>query len=258
MLRDASEVLDRLLEGGRSTVAGRLAGALRSIGRDRIADEIVKTMRTAGYDVRERDPFETQIPAILPARESSPYGNRIRLMWQEMRETIIHRFPAAPGIPKDTRATLKRIEDISVADAYHSLSIEGYRVTPELIERVRSGPWNPDGDVNDREHRNALAARGYWQAYQAVRESVTSILDGKNSGTVVDEDHRDWYREMFAHRKRVIANINGVLGLAIDKITPCRSNRKHNWRLLDQFVKMDWPLARQRARRTSLIKWKSL
>ena len=100
MLRDASEVLDRLLEGGRSTVAGRLAGALRSIGRDRIADEIVKTMRTAGYDVRERDPFETQIPAILPARESSPYGNRIRLMWQEMRETIIHRFPAAPAFRK--------------------------------------------------------------------------------------------------------------------------------------------------------------
>lgn len=112
--------------------------------------------------------------------------------------------------------------------------------------------------MNDREHRNALAARGYWQAYQAVRESVTSILDGKNSGTVVDEDHRDWYREMFAHRKRVIANINGVLGLAIDKSTFDRSNRKHNWRLLDQFVKMDWPLARQRARRTSLIKWKSL
>ena len=98
MLRDASEVLDRLLEGGRSTVAGRLAGALRNIGRDRIADEIVKTMRTAGYDVRERDPFETQIPAIMHARESSPYGNRIRLLGKAMRETTIHLLPAAPAL----------------------------------------------------------------------------------------------------------------------------------------------------------------
>jgi fido (protein-threonine AMPylation protein) len=198
MVRDASEVLDRLLEGGHSTIAGRLAGAFRNIGRERIADDIINTMRTAGYDVRENDPFETQIPVILPAREQSPYVNRIRLMWQEMREQIIKRFPKAPGQPKDIKAYLKHVEDVYVSDAYHSLSIEGYRVSPELIERVRSGNWNPDEDENDREHRNALAARGYWQAYQAMRESVGKILQGNDPGTVVDDDHRIWYREMFA------------------------------------------------------------
>ncbi|MET0105775.1 MAG: Fic family protein [Sedimenticola sp.] len=198
MVRDASEVLDQLLEGGHSTIAGRLAGAFRNIGRDRIADEIIETMRTAGYDSRESDPFETQIPLILPARAESPYVNRIRLMWQEMREPIIDRFPAAPGLPTDIKAYLKRVEDVYVTDAYHSLSIEGYRVSPELIERVRSGTWNPDDDENDREHRNALAARGYWQAYQAVRKSIDKVLDGNNPGAVVDDDHRTWYREMFA------------------------------------------------------------
>ena len=197
MVRDASEVLDRLLEGGHSTIAGRLAGAFRNIGRERIADDITNTMRAAGYDVRENDPFETQIPVILPAREQSPYVNRIRLMWQEMREQIIDRFPKAPGQPKDIKAYLKHVEDVYVSDAYHSLSIEGYRVSPELIERVRSGNWNPDEDENDREHSNALAARGYWQAYQAVRESVGKVLQGNNPGTVVDDDHRIWYREMF-------------------------------------------------------------
>lgn len=198
MVRDASEVLGRLLEGGHSTIAGRLAGAFRNIGRDRIADEIVKTMRTAGYDVRESDPFEKQIPAILPAREQSPYVNRIRLMWQEMREPIIRRFPAAPGLPKDTKVYLKRVEDIYVTDAYHSLSIEGYRVSPELIDRVRSGTWRPDENKNDRDRRNAMAARGYWQAYQTVRESLTSILNGDNPGKTADDNHRTWYREMFA------------------------------------------------------------
>ncbi len=198
LVRDASEVLDRLLEGGHSTIAGRLAGAFRNIGGDRIADDIVKTMRAAGYTIRESDPFETQTPVILSARAESPYVNRIRLMWQEMQGPIIDRFPAAPGLPKETKAYLKRVEDIYVTDAYHSLSIEGYRVSLELIERVRSGNWNPDDDENDREHRNALAARGYWQAYQAVRDSIDKVLHGDNPGTVADDDHRNWYREMFA------------------------------------------------------------
>src|ERR687892_2485612 len=64
-IRDASEVLDRLLEGGHSKIAGRLAGAFRNIGRDRIADDIVNTMRAAGYDVREEDPFATSIDLVL-------------------------------------------------------------------------------------------------------------------------------------------------------------------------------------------------
>ena len=40
MIRDASRLLARLLEGGHSTIAGRLAGAFRNNGRDAIADEI--------------------------------------------------------------------------------------------------------------------------------------------------------------------------------------------------------------------------
>ncbi|MEE8415820.1 MAG: Fic family protein [Desulfobacterales bacterium] len=197
MVRDASDVLALLLEGGRTTVAGRLAGAFRNIGRDRIADDIVKTMQTADYDIREKDPFEDTINLILPSRKQSPYVNRIRLMWQQMREPILKQFPAAPGRPSDTAAYLKEVDDIYVTDAYHSLSIEGYRVNSELIERVRDGEWNPDKNENDREQHNALAARGYWQAYQAVRESVHKVLEGDNPGAVGDDDHGDWYREMF-------------------------------------------------------------
>ena len=197
MVRNASDVLALLLEEGRTTVAGRLAGAFRNIGRDRIADDIVKTMKTADYDVREKDPFEENINLILPAREQSPYVNRIRLLWQQMRERILKQFPAAPGLPSNIDAYLKAADDIYVTDAYHSLSIEGYRVSPELIERVRSGEWNPDENGDDREHRNALAARGYWQAYQAVRESVRKVLEGDSLAAVADNDHGDWYREMF-------------------------------------------------------------
>jgi len=198
MIRDASGILARLLEGGHSTIAGRLAGAFRNSGRERIANDITKTMSAAGYDVRENDPFTDKPSLALPARETSPYVNRIRLLWQKMREPVISRFPKAPGLPRNISAYMKRVDDAYVTDAYHSLSIEGYRVTPELIELVRSGAWNPETNEEDRQQRNAMAARGYWQAYQAVQKSIGRVLKGENPGTVAEEDHRTWYREMFA------------------------------------------------------------
>jgi len=198
MIRDASGLLARLLEGGHSVIAGRLAGAFRNIGRDRIADDIVKTMSAAGYDVRESDPFADKPSFVFAARETSPYVNRIRLLWQKMREPVMDRFPEAPGLPQNIEAYMKRVDDAYVTDAYHSLSIEGYRVTRELIERVRSGGWNPDTNEGDREQRNAMAARGYWLAYQAVQESVRRVLRQENPGLVADEDHGTWYRELFA------------------------------------------------------------
>ena len=197
-IADASDVVRRLLEGGHSAIAGRLAAAFRNIGRERIANDIVSAMKAAGYEIREQDPFEDRVELRLPRRELSPYAGRIRLMWQQMREPVIANFPNAPGRPNDIDGYLKRVDDVYVTDAYHSLSIEGYRVSVELIERVRSGNWNPDVNERDREHAEALAARGYWQAFQAVKKSVRSVLGNKNPGTVADEDHGGWYREMFA------------------------------------------------------------
>ena len=198
LVPDASDLLRRLLDGGHSTVAGRLAAAFRGIGRERIANEIVETMRTAGFTVRERDPFDAPAPALSLRWDVSPLVQRIRLMWGAMRGPVLDRFPAPPGRRSDIDAVLEGIEEVYVTDAWHSLSIEGYRVSPALIERVRGGAWNPDRNEEDRAHRDALAARGYWQAYQAVRGSVRRVAEGENPGTVAEEDHRIWYREMFA------------------------------------------------------------
>lgn len=197
-LRDASSLLRRLLEGGHSTIAGRLAGAFRNCGRERIADDIAKTMIAAGYEIRESDPFADKPGLFFSARETSPYVHRIQLMWQKMRDPVLEVFPQAPGRPRAVQAYLKRAKDAYLTDAYHSLSIEGYQVSRELIERVRSGAWNPDADPLDREQRNAMAARGYWQAYQAVLGSIRKVLQGKNAGEVADHDHGAWYRELFA------------------------------------------------------------
>jgi hypothetical protein len=198
MIRDASGLLARLLDRGHTVIAGRLAGAFRNIGRDSIADDIVKTMSAAGYAVRENDPFTDKPSLVIRTRETSPYVNRIRLLWQKMRDPVIERFPKAPGPPRNIETYMKRVNDAYVTDAYHSLSIEGYRVTRDLIERVRSGTWNPESNEDDRGQRNAMAARGYWLAFQAIQISVGKVLRGENPGQVADEDHGTWYRELFA------------------------------------------------------------
>jgi len=197
IIRDASEVLNHLLKGGHSTIAGRLAGAFRNIGRTRIAHDILEGMRAAGYTVRENDPFNEKSSVTFSIIERSPYVNRIRLMWEKMRQPIIDLFPQSPGLPDDVDAYMKQVSDNYVYDAYNSLSLEGYRVSTELIERVRSGEWRPGLNENDRKDKDAMAARGYWFAYQAVQKSIINILKGANPGEVADKEHGIWYREMF-------------------------------------------------------------
>lgn len=196
-IRDASDVLRRLLDGGHSFVAGRLAGAFRRIGRGDIADEILATMKAAGYDVREKDPFapEQVLGGIRP--QVTPIIGRIEAMWKFMRGAIVEEFPSSPGLPEDRDAYMQFVDELYQSDAYHSLSIEGYSVTAELIERVRSGGWNPTEHDGDRRDRDALAARGYWQAFQSVKKTVAATLAGGNPGTLTRTAHHEWYRELF-------------------------------------------------------------
>jgi len=198
LVGDASDLLPGLLAGGHGTVAGRLAAAFHDVGRDGVANEIVETMRAADFGIRESNPFATVPPARPFQRDVAPVVRRLHLIADAMRGRVLDRFPRPPGRPADVEVVLARIEDLYVTDAYHSLSIEGYHVSPALIARVRSGGWNPERHAADRAHRDALAARGYWQAYQAVCDSVRRAVAGEPPGAVAEADHRTWYRELFA------------------------------------------------------------
>ncbi len=63
-------------------------------------------------------------------------------------------------------------------DGWHSLIF----VRIALIERVKSGNWVVRGNEEDKQQRDTLAARGYWQAFQAVKNSMQKIFDGENAG----------------------------------------------------------------------------
>ena len=201
---DVGGVAGRLLSGGHSKVAGRLAGAFRHVGRQDIADGVRNAMLGTGHRYRETNPFLPEPTETWSAttrqRSTSPLTFRLQALWELAREPILTALPRAPGLPTDDSGRARYLEDTDSAygeDAYHSLSIEGYRVTPELIERVQGGAWAPEGGAEDRQQRDALAARGYWQAYQAVRRAVGKILHGVDAAELFRRAHRNWYFQLF-------------------------------------------------------------
>lgn len=195
-LVDETELLQLLLDGSHSVIAGRLAGALRALGRHDAATAIVATMRSADYVVQEVSPFDAPVSPLPGGRAESPYVQRLRMTWAQMRDAVIQAFPAPGAMPVDAAQALDDVEARYVADAYHSLSIEGYRVTPELIERVRAGHWDPDGA--DREQRDAMAARGYFEAHKQVKECIGGCLEAQGRVSGLRDALGSWYRALFS------------------------------------------------------------
>jgi len=195
LIKESSELLAPLLKGDHSVIAGRLAGGLRSIGKTVLADEISRTMQSAGYVVRETNPFNSPCP--YSPTDISPSAHRLHYMWHTMRSHVLEEFPPPPsGLNKNLY--LKQLEENYSSDAYHSLSIEGFHVNKHLIERVRDGHWNPELNREDAALRDALAARGYWQAFQEVENSIDHILKGANAVSIVERDHKVWFQKLFA------------------------------------------------------------
>jgi Fic family protein len=168
-------------------------------------------MKVADFVPRETDPFDTSRSIASIPTFSSPLVARLHALWAAHRKTVDDLFPPPPGLPKDRNAYLKAVDEIYKHDAYHSLSIEGYQVSPALIERVRGGQWGSTAKDNEQT-RDALAAKGYWLAFEQVKTDVAKVLDGADPGKVGAEAHRTWFRALF--QPFVAAGIIGAASLA--------------------------------------------
>ena len=186
MVRDVTAITAAAIEGGHSTRAGR------------VADSLLATMRQIGYDVTEENPFEENIR--IPSTTVSPYASRIRLMWRKMRQIVISLKESAGIAPREVNLpeVLSNMDATYIKDSYNSLSIEGYKVTEDLLERVRSGEWDPKKDARDKEQKDALAARGYYQAYQTLRTAISDTLTaGSDAAKMYIQGHQSWHFQLF-------------------------------------------------------------
>ena len=105
------------------------------------------------------------LPAAATAHRRTHAGD----VGVDARRASWRSFPKRPDLPKDREAYLRFVDEIYRAMPTIRCRSRDTRVTPELIERVRAGNWDPDHHDDDRQSRDALAARGYWQAFQAVK-----------------------------------------------------------------------------------------
>ena len=200
LIRDPAPLLHFLLKHGQTTIAGYLIGAYRHMGLETMAQKILDVMEAAGHKIRVENPFKKPV-VVLPIRTRSPYVHRLQTMWSHYRVPIIEHFPKAPGLPQNIETYLSTVDENYVNDAYNSLSIEGYQVSPTLIERIHEGSWNPE-DPSDTHQRDALAAKGYRAAFEAVRSSLRRVLKGDNPGLIVKEDLSHWYTALFSPNVR--------------------------------------------------------
>ena len=185
---------------------------MRHLGLPESATRLEADLLAAGIAIKPQDPFAE--PAWLPvgAVLPSPYAGRIEAMWSRMRPDVLAHFPSPPRSMPDQVRYLRRVNEIYTHDAYHSLSIEGYQVTPELIQRIADGAWSPTENPEDQGQINAMAAKGYRAAFNQVLSSLGDVLRGRSPGKVVDRNLQNWYRALFS--PSVQANILPASALA--------------------------------------------
>ena len=194
------------------TSAGRLIGALQHLGLKPAAERIQSDLLAAGLTPTVDNPFTAPARLRAGAALPSPYAGRVESMWKELRSVVLANFPKPPQTMPERENYLQRVDNIYTYDAYHSLSIEGYQVTPELIQRISDGAWNPSGSATDQEQVNAMAAKGYRTAFNEVIKSLKATWQRKAPGKIIERDLQKWYRALFS--PSVQANIIPASALA--------------------------------------------
>lgn len=197
VIPSTSDLLRILIQYNFKNAAERIVGAYRALGDSKRADELKEGLLDAGFSLVEKNPFKPDAIHVSELRYKSPYVGRIHTMWDRFRQVIIDNFPSPPGIPKNKKEYLNQVAGKYSQDAYNSLSIEGYHVNKELIEQVMQAKWSPDDNPKDREQRDVLAARGYYEAHLAVKSSLEKILKGDSPGEIAENELSKWYQKLF-------------------------------------------------------------
>ena len=195
------KLTDALMHSTNMASAGRLIGAYNVLKMRAESKKLETILAGVFGNIKIEDPFLVAPIILNEKRKEAASANRIRIMWQEMRPDIISFFEMHESefdfYSRPLDETLGMINELYVRDAYNSLSIEGYKVTPELIKRVSSGDWSPETIEQDKEAKDALAARGYFDAFNSVKNSITEAYKKEDLNYLIDVGITQWYTALF-------------------------------------------------------------
>jgi len=174
----AAELASGIIEADNEAGSMRILGGLETLGFKEKADQVRGLIALTGWK-KATNPFPDDQPLLSSSLiPKSPSADRIRLLWEQLRPMVLEHFPSSAG-KTDAKSYLDKAHHLYQYDAYHSLSIEGFQVTPEL-----------------NEENNRLAAKGYSMAHEAVLQSIGKIFDGEAPGKTVGSDLPYWYSEL--------------------------------------------------------------
>lgn len=181
----------------------RVLSAYRQVGRGDFADAVLDQLKAFGITLKtDEQPFDDAPVYALGTPGKSPLYARVRALWSQHRDTVAAHRPSVEPLTVPPAEYLARIQAIRVEDAYHSLSIERYRVTPELIQKIADEGWGPLHDEADKQQVAAMAARGYLDAFELVRDAAAQVYELRESkpelaGVLFAEQHQAWYQKLF-------------------------------------------------------------
>lgn len=181
----------------------RLLAAYRAVGRGDMTDAVLQRLKGVGIELKpEGNPFAQARIYALGGPGRTPLYYRIRGLWEQHREAVgAHRPDAA--VTLSPAAYVSQVDALRTEDAYHSLSIERYRVTPELIERIgREDGWDPDNNPADKNEVNAMAAKGYLDAFEEVKKAVSAAYAAGDTpdnpaASLFEHAHHAWFQKLF-------------------------------------------------------------
>lgn len=200
-LRDPS-TLAALVDVNRAGLQ-RVLSAYCQIGRTDFANAVLSQFAGLGIQLKlDECPFDITPVFKLGTPGKSPLYARVRALWAQHRDTVAASRPEGGMLNVTPAEYLAKIQAIRVEDAYHSLSIERYRVTPEQIRRVADEGWDPLTDAADQQQAAAMAARGYLDAFELVRDAAAKVYEFRETkpelaGALFAENHQSWYQKLF-------------------------------------------------------------
>ena len=181
----------------------RILSAYRQVNRGDFADRVLQQLAGLGIHLKTDDaPFNATPVYRLGQPGRSPLYSRVRALWEQHRESVAACRPEGCIIDVTPGDYLARVQAIRTEDAYHSLSIERYRVTPELIRKVAEEGWDPINDAADQRQVAAMAAKGYLDAFELVRDAAAKVYEFRTanpglSAQLFAEQHQTWYQKLF-------------------------------------------------------------
>jgi hypothetical protein len=184
--------------------AGRIVRVYEMMGRERVARLIRERVRAHGGSILTRGKLSQ---AEAPEDVASS-GQSLSAMWERTRPVVIANW----DLPARLRGELGMSggDEVSACqrDAYHSLSLEGYEITPEEIRACQPNTLIDDfsmhaGDNDGSESQSpssgqlgSLIAHGYFRAYASARQYFVRAVAGDEVASISERGLLEWRKAL--------------------------------------------------------------